>query len=279
MIKNNNYGRKTRRLKVKNIKRWRFFLLCATLSILVIFLIALRYIKNHSEDKSIETSPVVQEMPKIIISPLIPADWVKPANQPVPESDPVTDSYFADAIFIGDSRTQALQFFSGLTETTYYADKGLNVKTIFDKKTVKSGDTKITIIEALKQTPFNKAYIMFGINELGWPSSTHFIDYYSKIIDELLLAQPNATIYVQSILPVTTEKSNSNTVFTNEKVNHYNELIFAMCKEKNVNYIDLNGFAQDEKGALFADASTDGIHLTKAYVIKWLDYLKTHTIK
>ena len=32
-----------------------------------------------------------------------------------------------------------------------------------------------------------------------------------------------------------------------------------------------------EDGALDAEGSVDGVHLTRPYYVKWLDYLKTHT--
>ena len=38
---------------------------------------------------------------------------------PVPESEAVDDGYFADAVFIGDSRTQGLRLYSGLKDTTW----------------------------------------------------------------------------------------------------------------------------------------------------------------
>ena len=40
-----------------------------------------------------------------------------------------------------------------------------------------------------------------------------------------------------------------------------------------------NKTVSDENGALPADASTDGVHLNKAYCQKWLAYLKNHTVE
>lgn len=44
---------------------------------------------------------------------------------------------------------------------------------------------------------------MFGLNEASWPYSEVFIDEYGDIIDEARAINPNAIIYIQSILPVT----------------------------------------------------------------------------
>ena len=105
-------------------------------------------------------------------------------DEPVPESDAVDDSYFDDAIFIGDSRTE-----------------------------------KLSIMDAIENSePFSKAYIMLGINELGWAYEELFIEKYEQIIDTLREINPNVTIYVQSILPVTKEKSDNDSIYNNPKI-------------------------------------------------------------
>ena len=43
-------------------------------------------------------------------------------------------------------------------------------------------------------------------------------------------------------------------------------------------YLDLYSEFVDENGALPEDGSHDGVHLTKAYCQRWLEYLKTHTV-
>ena len=45
----------------------------------------------------------------------------------VPESAPVDDSYFADAVFVGDSRTEGLRMYSGLTGAKFFSEVGLTV--------------------------------------------------------------------------------------------------------------------------------------------------------
>ena len=42
--------------------------------------------------------------------------------------------------------------------------------------------------------------------------------------------------------------------------------------------MDTHAALLDEDGALPADGSTDGVHLTKPYYKTWLEYLRTHTV-
>ena len=175
-------------------------------------------------------------------------------------SGQVADSYFDDAAFIGDSRTQ-----------------GLMVDTFFSKKFVKAGGGKITIPDAMKNQTFKKVYIMLGVNELGWVYEKVFIQKYGEVVDKVKELQPDAKVYVQSILPVTKAKSDGDAIYNNTKISRYNELIEQMCREKGVTYLHVADAVGLDNGALPAGSATDGVHLNREYCYKWLDYLKTHT--
>ena len=192
-------------------------------------------------------------------------------------SGQVADSYFDDAAFIGDSRTQGLQLYTGLPNATFYATQGLMVDTFFSKKFVKAGGGKITIPDAMKNQTFKKVYIMLGVNELGWAYEKVFIQKYGEVVDKVKELQPDAKIYVQSILPVTKAKSDGDAIYNNTKISRYNELIEQMCREKGVTYLHVADAEGLDNGALTAGSATVGVHLNREYCYKWLDYLKTHT--
>ena len=192
-------------------------------------------------------------------------------------SGQVADSYFDDAAFIGDSRTQGLQLYTGLPNATFYATQGLMVDTFFSKKFVKAGGGKITIPDAMKNQTFKKVYIMLGVNELGWAYEKVFIQKYGEVVDKVKELQPDAKIYDQSILPVTKAKSDGDAIYNNTKISRYNELIEQMCREKGVTYLHVADAVGLDNGALPAGSATDGVHLNREYCYKWLDYLKTHT--
>ena len=187
-----------------------------------------------------------------------------------------SDNYFDDAVFIGDSRTEGLRNYDGLGNATYYAAKGLMVNTALTKPVVNLNGKKVTITDALKQKKFNKVYIMLGLNELGWSSFQTFINDYGKLIDEVKKCEPQSKIYVQSILPVSKEKSQSNKTYTNRNINRYNEELVKLAQKKDVIYLEVNKAVSDSEGNLPKDASNDGIHLNSVYCQKWCEYLKAH---
>lgn len=199
-------------------------------------------------------------------------------TKPVPESDSVDDDYFDDAVFIGDSRTEGMLLNMGLSNTISYTNKGLMVDTVFTRPVINMDGEKLSVMDALGRTDFNKVYIMLGINETGWLYNEIFIEKYSKIIDKIIEINPNAIIYVQEILPVTDSVSKTHSYIKNEKINEFNELIRKMAEEKKVYFIDVSNAVSDSNGCLPEDAATDGIHLQKSYCEKWLEYLKTHIV-
>ena len=189
----------------------------------------------------------------------------------------VDNSFFDDAVFIGDSRTEGFMIYEDVNATSY-THKGLMVDTIFTSPVITQDGEKITVMEALKNTSFNKVYIMLGINETGWQSSYFFIQKYGEIIDEIKKINPDAVIYVESILPVSEKVSMNHSYIKKAKIDEYNNLIKEMVKEKGVYYLDVSSAVANEAGYLPEDAATDGIHLNKKYCDKWLQYLKTHYI-
>ena len=182
---------------------------------------------------------------------------------------------FADAVFIGDSRTEGLQINTGLTSARFLAAKGLMVDTALKNNVIKlKSGSKGTVIDGLKEGSYNRVYLMFGMNELGWPYLDVFTNRYEKLIEEIKSVQPNATIYLQSILPVSKEKSDKDSIYNNENISKFNKAIKEMADKNGYIYLDVASAVMDSNSALPSNASSDGVHLNKEYSQKWLNYLR-----
>ena len=84
----------------------------------------------------------------------------------VDESQPVDDSWFDDACFIGHSQVVGMAKYFGLEQADFYAVVGFNVQNIldfeyFERPTGRMG----TLEEALGDESYEKVYIMLGIND------------------------------------------------------------------------------------------------------------------
>lgn len=198
------------------------------------------------------------------------------AEGALPETQAVDGSWFADAAFLGDSRTEGLLLYSGVKAGGGFAHRGLTVQSARTDRVITVKGQAMTAVEGLSQGRYGKVYLMLGINELGWYQNKRYEDNYAQLIDLVKQAQPGAQIYLQTLIPVTAEKSASSYV-NNPQVLAYNEIIARLAQEKEVCLVDVWSAFAGEDGALDPEGSVDGVHLTKAYYIRWLDYLKTHT--
>lgn len=209
-------------------------------------------------------------------------------NPPVVTDDPVTTektdintpstdlSVLQKSVFIGDSRTDGLRLYTPLLSSgaRVYCHTGLAVNTVLKDAFISSGGNNITLREALSSNKdFDSIYISLGINELGWVYPATYIDYYRKLIDAIQEINPSATIYVQSIIPVTKATSDSSNVYNNERIAIYNGLLKEMAADYNIVYLDVASSLGRDNGALPEDATGDGIHLYKTYSNMWLDYI------
>lgn len=204
-------------------------------------------------------------------------------TQPVPLGEAVDqESWFADAVFIGDSRIDGFKLFSGVTPQADFLDyTGLTVFDIADEKAlIRSGDHKISILEALGQEQYGKVYISLGLNELGYYDASGFAQVYGDIIDAVRDCQSSAAIYIQTIIPVNAAKCKANDIpyyITNDGVADYNAALAQMCAEKEVLRVDAPDALVDENGESAAEFSADGVHFKREGYGVWLDYLVTHT--
>ena len=85
------------------------------------------------------------------------------ADIAVPASAAVDDSYFADAVFVGNSRTQGLQMYGGVTGTTFWTKVGLTVDSgLQGRYRARSTTSGTPSPDALRYASYNKVYIMLG---------------------------------------------------------------------------------------------------------------------
>ena len=189
-----------------------------------------------------------------------PAEPEYDFGQPAPKSAEVDNSYFADAAFVGDSRTDGFMIYSGIGCGRNLTSNGLSIFKLAEKKTLTIG----------------------GVNELGVYNDDGFYESYCNAIDEIRKLQPGAVIYIQGLIPLNEEQiveANGNKFnLTNEHLRVYDGLMRKVAQEKQVVYLDLYDEFVDENGELPAQTSRDGVHLKKDACIQWLDYLKTHTV-
>lgn len=194
------------------------------------------------------------------------------------QSVSVDDSYFADAVFIGDSRVEGFHIQSGITQGTFLTGVGMDSSNIFENAYITTANGNITVFQALYNNSFKKMYIMLGTNELGYPDFEEFRSNYTLCLGELRKMMPNALFYVSAVPYVEESKVETGEYVNNTNIDTVNQIIFEICKANNYYYLNPNEVLSDGSGSLAQDATSDGIHMYPEYCAKWLDYLKSHYI-
>lgn len=220
-------------------------------------------------------------------SPSAPPETRSPAQDPLPtgsglveEGGSVDNTWFSDAVFIGDSRTDGLRLYSGIRGATFLCHTGLSVFTVGSNACIDLDGAKVTVMDALAaQQWVTKVYLMLGINELGYPASS-FKDTYTKVVEQIKELQPDAVIYLQTLIPINEPiayEHGTSAAINNEKLRQFNDVIAEVAQEQEVFLVDVDRPFWSAEGCLDAANTGDGVHLTKTGYIAWLDYLKTHT--
>ena len=201
---------------------------------------------------------------------------------PAPQSGAVEMDYFSDALFIGDSRTDGLQIYSGIKGATFYCYKGLNIFDMSKRQVVEMSGGKYTVVEALKRgDQYKKIYISLGINELGYPGTDSFYTAFRDFLGEVKAAQPDAVIYLQNLVPVNPDicaQKKQPSYVNNQRVADFNGVFPKLAEECQVVLVDVKSALSDDTGILPAEATVDGVHYTRAWYQKWLEYLMCHTV-
>lgn len=184
-----------------------------------------------------------------------------------PYQAPVADNHFDNTLFIGDSLTNGLEMFGTLKNASYFCATSATAA-----GTLTSPDLDVHLSTHF----YDAVYFMLGINEMGTNPSV-YASRMEQLIDLVRSRQPQARIYLQTILPVVPEKTWSEQVFSVSNIQAANDALRTLAQKKNVTLVDTYYAFADKDGRMPDGITGDGVHLlSKNYAI-WCDYLRTHT--
>ena len=164
-------------------------------------------------------------------------------------------------VFLGDSITD----FYDLDK--YY--KGYNVV-----NSGISGNQTISLINEIKNRVYiynpTKVFILIGTNDLVDSNRTNeeIVENIEKIVNGIKENRPKAKIYVESIYPVNNTDNkkvvhSTTKTRSNKRIKKINILIKEMCKDNNIEYINLYDELVDKDGNLNIDYTKDGLHMSE----------------
>ena len=241
----------------------------------------LQFTLRYSYEKSkapAETEPAMTEPPMTEPAMTEPATEATVAETQPAETEPpvieVEESWFDDALFIGDSRMVGLQRYGRLGEADYFCAIGMSY---FNLKDFHCNDTSFyrgaNLDYLLKTRTYGKVYIALGMNGSGNP-----LDTTSAIVDETIekirTHQPDAKIILHAIIGVGPVKEASAWYFENDILYAINEVYASKADGETVFYIDPNDWITDEEGHLLSDyCDQDQCHLTVYGYESWAAWI------
>lgn len=242
-----------------------------------------------SEPQSEATSEVLTEQNEPISSEEVVTAPTSSTQEVVTEPPKAPDcqfatvdlSYLDGALFIGDSRTATLYEYAGWQNTTFYVEYGLNIWSVLDKELATNPSTgeKISVYDGLSLTKYDKIYIMLGINELGTGTADTYYEQFKSVIDTIRMLQPDATIFIQSIMHVTDEVDKKGSYINNNEINARNAKLVTLVNNIDTFYIDNNELFDDPSTyKLDPIYTSDGVHIMARYVGIWQDFYLQHGI-
>lgn len=207
----------------------------------------------------------------------------------------VDDSYFDDAVFIGDSvslklekyvtakRNSDASFFGGaqfLTAGSMGSGNALQAVSGDSIHPLYNGQ-KMALADSVKASGAKKVYIMLGMNDLAPYGVDGAVNNMQTLIEGILEKTPDAQIFVESATPLVAAQNVESHKLKNSNIALYNQKLSALCQQKGWYFVNVWSAVQDGNGNLISSYCSDpdsmGIHFTDTGCEVWLDYLYTHT--
>ena len=136
-----------------------------------------------------EPSAMAKTVPPTTVPPTTaPPETVPPTTIP-PTTEPTApvpdESWFDDALFIGESRTAGLQGYGRLGQADYFSGEGLTVYGVLgvEASDLHFGEQSLQSLFSWKE--YGKVYIHLGINELGGNLDSYINQYQKQLISFL----------------------------------------------------------------------------------------------
>lgn len=122
------------------------------------------------------------------------------------------------------------------------------------------GSVKTVSARAAELQP-KKVYIMLGSNGIQWLSNESMLSSVSELSAEIKSADPDCSVYLLSIPPVTEVYNSENEGDIMSRINDYNAELKNIASQYGCGYIDITTPLQDSSGYFMPElAEKDGIH-------------------
>ena len=206
-------------------------------------------------------------------------------NQKEPD-DPVLLSYNPDTrngymnncIFLGDSRTVAMVSYGFISDSNALAKVGISHWQVPSTTFIQNSGAKFTLSDYLRTRKEQVIYVCYGVNGMNGMDEEKYEKTYTDLVDKIISLAGDRHVVLMSIWPVDDNGRYRGSV-KNEWVNKYNEFLYNMAVEKELNYLDVASILKDDKGSMKKEYdSGDGLHYRASAYNDILEYIIHHPV-
>ncbi len=187
------------------------------------------------------------------------------------------ESWFDDALFIGDSMTGDLRTYSmlhgGLGQAKLIYVNGLGCHHIVERnKTVGYMGQACTPEQAVELAGAGKLFFLLAANDVGTPIE-EMEDCWRTMLETIRAACPDTMIYLQSGTPFRSDAGD----FNRKNMGEYNDLLRRMCEEYGCVFVDITKGLVTEDGFMIEEYRNDiedNVHMNPEGCKIWLNNLR-----
>ncbi|MBQ8135802.1 MAG: hypothetical protein IJ174_00010 [Clostridia bacterium] len=198
------------------------------------------------------------------------------------------DSFFDDAVFIGDSLTAQLASYvreqrslkkNVLGEARFLSATNYSLTTaakenLYGNVRLKVRGLEVTPQEGLQMLGAGKAFIMLGLNDHAGSSLATDINHYAMLINHIRALNPGIMIVVETMTPI--QKHLQSSTLNQANLDRFNEELALLCAEMDVYFVDIATPLKNQEGFLdsaYAYAYNDNVHLNLKGLRLWVQAL------
>lgn len=196
-----------------------------------------------------------------------------------PEHEAADDSYFTDALFIGDSMMDDVEMLDLFPTANFVCQVGMSPTTLQYKQIrVKGSEERLTVFEAAQRAPHKKIYILLGGNSLDHKPLASCKQEYRDMIDQFIAAFPDSILYVISP-PSGTEKAMQEKGLEARRFRDFRDFMVELAAEKGLYFLDFYVLLIDDQGFMdWRYDCGDGQHPHRGGYVLMEQLVRTHTV-
>lgn len=228
----------------------------------------------------------LRRIPSILLTLLLLLPLTAAAESADKEPDrdltPLPDSWFDDAVFLGDSVSLILEKQSertgGLGEALFLCEGSFGINNAVSGNVLLWYQGKGYLPQdVLPLTGANKLFIMVGANDIAlYGGIDGAMEMWDVFVDNVRETCPDILVFIESMLPVWYTVTYDG--LNNSDILVYNDRLRDFCEEKGCVYVDVADYFRDEHGGMATPYSSDAyVHITFAAAELWIEQLKNPT--